>query len=71
MSGSELLLVAVVAFILFGGKRMPEILRTWGRTVRDFRRAFEEMKRQMGLDEFDDIKSPPPPNKPKNIDKEP
>ena len=49
---------------------MPEIARTWGRTIRDFRRAFEEMKRQMGLDEFDDFKSPPPPPKPKNIDKE-
>ncbi len=58
MSGSELLVVLLVALFLFGGKRLPEIARTAGRTIRDLRRMWEETKRQMGLDLMDDIKPP-------------
>ena len=65
MSTSELLIVAVVALILFGGKRLPEILRLWGRTLRDLRRAFNRLKKEMGLDEFDDFLKPGPPSRKK------
>jgi len=67
MGGSELLFILVVALILFGGKRLPELARTWGRTLREMRRAWIEIKRQMGLDLMDDVRRPPrsapPPSK--------
>lgn len=56
MSGSELLIVLLVALFLFGGKRLPDIARTAGKTIRDLRRMWEETKRQMGLDLLDDDK---------------
>ena len=56
MSGSELLIVLLVALFLFGGKRLPDIARTTGKTIRDLRRMWEETKRQMGLDLLDDEK---------------
>jgi sec-independent protein translocase protein TatA len=58
LSGSELLVVILVALFLFGGKKLPEIARTAGKTIRDFRRMWEETKRQMGLDLMDDTKPP-------------
>jgi len=59
MSGSETLLVLVVALLLFGGKRMPELARAAGRMLRNLRRAWEEVKRQMGVDLEDSDKKPP------------
>ncbi len=64
MGGSEMLFVVFVALLLFGGKQLPEIARTWGKTIRDMQRAWVEIKRQIGLDLMDDINSPPPPRKP-------
>ena len=57
MSGSEILLVLVAALLLFGGKRMPELARSAGRILRDLRRAWEEMKRQIGAEVDDDEKN--------------
>lgn len=67
MGGSELIFVVVVALILFGGKRLPELMRSWGRQVRQMQRAWEEIKRQMGLDVIDEVSRPPyrPPSAPR------
>ncbi|GGG16985.1 twin-arginine translocase TatA/TatE family subunit [Paenibacillus abyssi] len=36
---TEILLIAVIGLILFGPKKLPEIGRTAGRMVREFRQA--------------------------------
>ncbi len=51
---SEMLVVAFVALILFGG-RLPEVMRTLGTSYRKFRRGMDDMTRQvtrpdLGLD---------------------
>lgn len=60
MSGSELLVVLVAALLLFGGKRMPELARKWGKTYRDLRRSYEEFKRQLQRE----LESPDDPPRP-------
>ncbi|NQT35681.1 twin-arginine translocase TatA/TatE family subunit [bacterium] len=55
MSGSEILIIMVVALLLFGGKRLPELLRTWGKLLRELRRNYRQFRRQIGLDDIDDI----------------
>ena len=40
---SEILLVLVVALMLFGAKRLPEIARTLGKTMEEFRRAARDV----------------------------
>lgn len=44
---SEILLILVVALIVFGPKRLPEIAQGLGRALGDFRRAMDDVKREM------------------------
>jgi len=55
MSSSEILIIFLAALLLFGGKRLPEFLRTWGKIMRELRRNYRLLKRQIGLDEIDDF----------------
>mgnify|MGYP001826093194 FL=1 len=41
----ELVLIFVVALLLFGPRKMPEIGKSVGRAMREFRRASNEFKR--------------------------
>lgn len=48
---SELLVVALLVLLLFGPKRLPEIGRTVGKALREFKRGMNEVKRE--LDQMD------------------
>ena len=41
----ELLLVAVAALLLFGPRKLPEISRTLGKAMAEFKRASDDLKR--------------------------
>ena len=43
-SGLEILTIAVVALVVFGPKRLPEIARTIGRYVRELREAVRDLR---------------------------
>lgn len=49
----ELLLILLVALVVVGPKRLPELSRTIGRGLREFRKAQDEVKKtiNLGLDE--------------------
>lgn len=42
---TELLVIAVVALILFGPRKLPEIGRTVGKAIGEFKRASDDFKR--------------------------
>ena len=42
---SEMLLIAVVALLLFGPRKLPEIGRTLGKSLAEFKRASDDFKR--------------------------
>lgn len=44
MGTAELLVVFFIILILFGAKNIPEISRSLGKAVRDFRNAAKELK---------------------------
>jgi len=58
MSSSEIIVIILAALLLFGGKRLPEILRTIGRITSNIKRAGDELKREIGLDVLNDITKP-------------
>lgn len=47
ISGGELMLILLVAFIVFGPSRIPEIARKIGRGMNEIRRASDEIKREI------------------------
>lgn len=64
----ELLLILLVALVIVGPKRLPELSRTIGRGLRELRRAQDEVKDaiRLGLNESD---SPSRPSSPQPADR--
>lgn len=50
MSVGEILVVLLAALILLGKKNLPEAARTLGQALRDMKRAWNEVKYQIGLE---------------------
>jgi sec-independent protein translocase protein TatA len=46
----EILIILVLALIIFGPRRLPEMGRTIGRSLRDFRRATSEIRSEIEAD---------------------
>ncbi len=59
IGGWEMLLIGVVALLVFGPKRLPELARSMGRGLAEFRRASSDLRRSMDLD-IDPAREPAP-----------
>jgi TatA/E family protein of Tat protein translocase len=66
----ELLMIFVVALIVFGPRKLPEIGKTLGKALGEFKKASDELKntieREVHVEELKDLKNvavmPPPPD---------
>ncbi|MDF1510371.1 twin-arginine translocase TatA/TatE family subunit [Robertmurraya sp. DFI.2.37] len=50
-----LILILVLALIIFGPKKLPEIGRAFGQTLREFKKSTKELTSDV-MDEFEDEK---------------
>jgi sec-independent protein translocase protein TatA len=50
----ELILILVIALIIFGPRKLPEIGKSIGRGLREFRQATTEISRTVSLDDDDE-----------------
>lgn len=52
----EILLIAVVVLVLFGGKKIPEFMRGLGKGIREFNDAKDNVKKELqeGMNEKKD-----------------
>jgi sec-independent protein translocase protein TatA len=64
IGGSEVLLIAFIALLLFGGKKIPELMRGLGKGIREFNDAKEKVRESIseGMRETESVT--------KNIEKE-
>ena len=46
MGGTEWLIIALVILLLFGGKKIPELMKGLGRGVKEFKDASKEEKNE-------------------------
>ena len=62
IGGPEVILLFIAALLLFGPRRLPEIGRTLGKTVADFRRASNDfranLEREVRMEELKDAVRP-------------
>jgi len=47
MSGQEIFVIIIVALLLFGAEKLPDIAKTVGKGMRDFRKATGEIRREL------------------------
>ena len=45
--GSELILIGLVVLLLFGGKKIPELMRGLGRGIREFNDAKNNVRKEI------------------------
>lgn len=50
----EIIVVLVIALLVFGPKRLPQMARQMGRGIREFRDAAQNARTELGLDEVVD-----------------
>jgi len=58
---TELLVILVVALLVIGPKKLPNLARTIGRTLRDFKRATSDFENSIDIEtdeEYDDSDIP-------------
>lgn len=60
--GPEMILILVIALVLFGGKRMPELARGLGKAIREFKKAAGDVEHEIKkvIDEAEQAAAPPP-----------
>jgi sec-independent protein translocase protein TatA len=62
ISGQEIIFALLIALLLFGSKEIPKLARTFGKGMKEFKRATEDIKREFEsstpdvVEDFKDIK---------------
>lgn len=59
IGAGELILILVIALLVFGPKRLPEVGRTIGKSLREFRRASQDIRDEFNFSLDDEPPSPP------------
>ena len=52
MGGYEIIIIAVIVLILFGGKKIPELMKGLGKGVKEFKNATNDSEIKKDVDEI-------------------
>jgi sec-independent protein translocase protein TatA len=51
---SELMIILIVVLLLFGPKKLPELARSLGRSINEFKKAADDVRKELNV--VDDLK---------------
>ena len=57
LAGPDLLVILGIALIVFGPKKLPELAKTIGRAMGEFKKTTEEMKESIGIKDLEKMRS--------------
>lgn len=57
LAGPDLLVILVIALIVFGPKKLPELAKTIGRAIGEFKKTTEDMKESIGIKDLEEMRS--------------
>jgi len=49
MGFPEMMIIMIVILLLFGAKRLPDIARGLGKSINEFKRAAEDVKKEIDI----------------------
>lgn len=55
LRGSEIIIIALVILLLFGGRKIPELMRGLGKGVKSFRQGMKEVNDEINADSSDEV----------------
>jgi TatA/E family protein of Tat protein translocase len=56
LAGPDLLVILGIALVVFGPKKLPELARTIGKAMGEFKKTTEEMKESVGLKGLEEMR---------------
>lgn len=61
LGAQELILIFLIVLLLFGAKRMPELFRSFGKSIKEFKKAASEVQEDIrtAIDSEDEPQKPP------------
>ena len=57
LAGPDLLVILVIALIVFGPKKLPELARTIGKAMGELKKTTEEVKESIGIKDLEKMRS--------------
>jgi TatA/E family protein of Tat protein translocase len=57
LAGPDLLVILVIALIVFGPKKLPEIAKAIGRAMGEFKKTTDEVKESIGIKDLEEMRS--------------
>ena len=62
INGPEILLIFLIVLLLFGAKRLPELFKSFGKSIREFKKATSEIETDIrtAMDEEPEKPKPTP-----------
>jgi TatA/E family protein of Tat protein translocase len=57
LAGPDLLVILAIALIVFGPKKLPDLAKTIGRALGEFKKTTEEMKESIGIKDLEEMRS--------------
>jgi TatA/E family protein of Tat protein translocase len=57
LAGPDLLVILVIALIVFGPKKLPELAKTIGRALGELKKTTDEVKESIGIKDLEGIRS--------------
>ena len=49
--GSELIIILIVVLLLFGGKKIPELMKGIGKGISQFKKGIKEVEEEIKIDD--------------------
>lgn len=50
----EIIIILIVALLLFGAKRLPEVGKSLGKAIREFKKSFREISDDMENEDYEE-----------------
>ena len=57
LAGPDLLVILVIALIVFGPRKLPELAKTVGKMMGEFKKTAEEVKESIGINQLEGIRT--------------